>query len=235
MDANKISVFRLIFYLLFNIFLVVTFIVRMNEKTRPAKNFLFELSSWGLIGCLVYYLAMFIMDVMRKTGGQVSEKASNFFNARWYKVVWPIELTCCLGFWGAVIIDFFKFDRGESLDNYNSIALHVIIPACCVIDLFVFPHMVVTSYWIDCVILTIVWVVYEVFMIFGVFVFKLHIYRGIDKGIRDFDFGDFIVYGGVFYFLTIGMYLVHQFGLMIKMGIRFGSTTVKEDYEYKLV
>ncbi|MCQ2819808.1 MAG: hypothetical protein MJ252_21290 [archaeon] len=106
------------------------------------------------------------------------------------------------------------------------IADNIIIPVVIFVDIFLFDHILETSYWWDCIMLTIVWVVYEIIAIFGVYVFDHSIYGNLIW--RDISFGQGIVKGGAFYFLYIGMYLVYQFGLQVKMGVRFGSTTVTE-------
>ena len=93
------------------------------------------------------------------------------------------------------------------------------------IDVFIFEHIFINSYKWDFIVLSIVWVVYEIICVFGIYVLKKYVYTSANK---NNNFGKNFCFGLLFYFMYLSMYLIYQVGLEIKMGIKSNVSTVSE-------
>lgn len=207
---------------MFLVMCLVTLILRLTQTN--VVFMLYEFESYAFFGALIYYLVMFIMDVLRKALNKTFDKAVEFFNQKVFRFVWTLCLTAALGFWGGVTFGWTQKSPPEGLPVYLMLFLHGILQVMLIVDLFLFNHTLQTSYLIDIAVLSVLYVAYCVFIIIKKYCFTtLGLYPFVEK---TFDY--LLVVGIVYYMLMLNMYFLHQFLLMKKLKISFGTTTVSE-------
>ena len=213
---------RLIIYSIFLVMCLVTLILRLTQSNQIYM--LYEFEYYAFFGALIYYLLMFIMDLLRKITNKTCDKAVEFFNQKYFRFVWTLCLTAALGFWGGLTFGWTRKSIPEGLPVYLMLFLHGILQLMLIVDLFLFNHTLQTSYLIDIAVLSILYVAYSIFIIIKKYCFTVNgLYPFVSQS---FDY--LLVVGIVYYMLMLNMYFLHQFLLMKKLKISFGTTTVSE-------
>ena len=215
-------VLRLIVYSCFLLMCILSFIFRFLRGA--VSNMFFEFEVYSFWGAFVYYIVMVTIDLLRKTLNKTFDNAAEFFIQKVFKFVWSFSMTAGLGFWGSVILGGIVYTKGNGMDVYLMFFYHCIIQVMLIVDLFLFNHALQTSYFIDFIITSVIYVIFALFIdICNWCNLRTPIYTFLLWG-----FGKIFVIEVIFYLLLLNMYFLHQFLLMKKMGISFGTTTVTE-------
>ena len=222
MNKNTI---RFVIYTLFAIICITFLIIRLCCINRA--NIIYEFGTYSFAATSVYYIIMFLLDFLQQFCGKTFDKASSFFNKQLFKFIWVMEMTTLLGFWGGVALDWTKKTTG-TMNILVMIGFHGVVQILLLIDTFMFTHSLKTSYLCDVTVLSVIYVTFATLVLFKRYLFgnSQELYQIFPFMNKPFDV--ILTIGVIYYMLLLNMYFLHQFVLMKKMKVSFGSTTVTE-------
>lgn len=142
-------------------------------------------------------------------------------------------MTTLLGFLGGVALDWTTKTTG-AMNILVMIGFHGVVQLLLIIDTFMFTHSLKNSYLCDVLVLSIIYGAFAILVLLKKYLFgkpeELYlIYLFMKK-----SFDAVLTIGVIYYMVLLNMYFLHQFVLMKKMKVSFGSTTVTEKNKPKV-